>query len=898
MMRRASLNRWACSRKIAKFRLSISRRSTRSFRRFASVVGRVLRMAAPRIPKILSPAGDADSLEAALSSGADAVYFGLDSGFNARARATNFALADLAETVAKIHRVGAEAYLTLNTLVFESELENVAATLREVQAAGVDAIIIQDPAVALIAAEVAPGLSLHASTQMTIAHPDAQGLLSGLGISRVVLPRELSVAEIGKFLAATEIETEVFIHGALCVSWSGQCLTSETRAERSANRGQCAQSCRLPYDLILDGRPTDLGDLRYLLSPKDLAGARAVPELARLGVHSFKIEGRQKGPAYVATATRGYRDLVDDLGLGRPPADYEARFQSRLADMALTYSRGFSDGWLAGSDHQSLVEGRFPKHRGLPLGRVVKIDGRNILVVADSRQRPWTGNAVSPERPHALGEVASALFGFGSPSGTGNGPAPAAWTPAPGTGVVFERGESERKDEPGGPLFGVRATPEGLWLGFGHISTRLRDVQIGDWAWATRAAADPLARSHTEDPEGRRRIDLVVSGRLGAPLTAQATEGQRSCVVSSEANLIEGRKAGLNRELLIEKLAAFGGTPYRLGDLDLSGLAAGLFLPPSRLKDLRRQLLAGLAIPGTLDPKPTARLATTPDHDSLPVPSRPWLHVLCRNEAQLEAALAGDVDEIELDWMELSGLSRAVERVISAHRLPVLATLRVEKPGEEAFGDKLRRLPSSAMLVRHWAEVMRRKDRPRHGDWSLNVTNSTTARHLFGLGLDTLTLSHDLDLDQARSLLRNSDPGRFVVVLHSHIPAFHAEHCVYSHLLSAGRDHHSCGRPCERHEIALRDERSRSHPVIVDAGCRNTVFHADPQTSAAAVPLFQDLGVMRFRIELVRESAERTAELIRVYRSLLRGELSPTDVARTLRVQTKLGLLGGPVLTV
>ena len=200
--------------------------------------------ARPQKPEVLAPAGSLQALLAALQHGADAVYFGLQDGFNARARAANFALADLPELCARIHRASARAYVTLNTLVFEPELPAMERVLRGIAAAGVDALIVQDPAVCLLARAVCPQLELHASTQMTIAEPAAAAFAAGLGVTRVVVPRELSVAEIRTFAAGTELELEVFVHGALCVSWSGQCLTSEAWGGRSANRGQCAQSCR------------------------------------------------------------------------------------------------------------------------------------------------------------------------------------------------------------------------------------------------------------------------------------------------------------------------------------------------------------------------------------------------------------------------------------------------------------------------------------------------------------------------------------------------------------------------------------------------------------------------------------------------------------------------------
>ncbi|HZX96709.1 MAG TPA: peptidase U32 family protein, partial [Myxococcales bacterium] len=204
-------------------------------------------------PELLAPAGDEESLRAAVAAGADAVYFGLRGGFNARARADNFAAADLPRIFDFLHGKGVQGFVTFNTLVFDRELPVAEEALADIARAGADAIIVQDLGVARLARQVCPELPLHASTQMTVSSAEAGEIARSLGVTRVVLPRELSIAEIARFAGNTDLELECFVHGALCVSWSGQCLTSEALQHRSANRGQCAQSCRLAYDLIVDG---------------------------------------------------------------------------------------------------------------------------------------------------------------------------------------------------------------------------------------------------------------------------------------------------------------------------------------------------------------------------------------------------------------------------------------------------------------------------------------------------------------------------------------------------------------------------------------------------------------------------------------------------------------------
>jgi putative protease len=844
------------------------------------------------------------ALLTALRHGADAVYFGLQDGFNARARAANFALVDLDALAARIHRAGARAYVTLNTLVFEPELPAMERVLRAIAAAGVDALIVQDPAVCLLARAVCPELELHASTQMTIAEPAAAGFAAALGVTRIVVPRELSIDEIRTFAAGTDLELEVFVHGALCVSWSGQCLTSEAWGGRSANRGQCAQSCRMPYELVVDGERRDLGEVQYLLSPKDLAGARAVPELLAIGVHGLKIEGRQKGPQYVATATGGYRRWVDALAAGGDRKAAERQLADDLLQMSLSYTRGFSDGFFAGSDHQALVEGRFPKHRGVPVGRVVRVDGDAVVVRPDAEARPWTGALAAAERP-------------AGPTGERQGALPAVGDAAPlvvraGMGVVFDQGQPESKDEPGGAVFFVDQHGGELRLRFGKPGPDLRRVRPGDRVWATNdptlaAAVARELRDEAAEPEGRHAVDLRVEGRRGEPLRATATCGAHSARAATPTALQAARRAGLDTSVLTDKLGAFGGTPFRLGALDAGALEPGLHVPASELKELRRVLVAELLPPiergpvRSLDARPAiARVREAQRDLAAAPPTGPTVVPLVREDAQLEAAIAAGCAEVELDWMEFTGLGRAVERARAAGLSVTVATTRVGKPGEEALVERIRKLAPDAILVRHLGALMRCLAFRRagdtfalHGDFSLNATNSLAARHLLGLGLDTITASFDLDEQQLFAMVEHVPRGRIAVVGQHRIPTFHTEHCVYSHLLSNGRDFRSCGRPCEQHRVALRDHQGREHPVIVDVGCRNTVFHHAPQQSAAWAGRLLQAGVQRFRVEFVREGAGEVGKVLAAWRDLLAGRCDPAAVAQRTGASSQFGVAQG-----
>ncbi|HWP08352.1 MAG TPA: DUF3656 domain-containing protein [Polyangiaceae bacterium] len=839
-----------------------------------------------RRPEILAPAGTEEAFAAALASGADAVFFGLAEGFNARARSTAFSLEGLPELVRRARRANAKVYLTVNTLVFESELETLEAFLRGVAASGVAALIVQDPAVAFLARRLAPELRLHASTQMTISSPEGAEFAATLGMSRVVLPRELNTKEIALFMRESSLEGEVFVHGALCMAWSGQCLTSEAFSGRSANRGQCSQACRMPYEAVIDGERQELGDLRYLLSPQDLAAHDALPELMDAGVSSLKIEGRYKGPAYVSATVDSWRNWRDALLRGVTDED-RAKLERDVERTQLAFSRGGSLGFLHGDDHQTLVVATTPKHRGLAVGAVREVRRRSVVVTLDVASR------------------ARELL-------------------RPGMGLKFElvgrsAAEHDPENAPGGPLFSVRVLGDGLVeLGFGQPGPELERVRPGD---AVRLTSDPeLTR------EAERRIAQPVSGRIPLALELEGQAGERLRVTASvvlddrtlvaqaeSQSLLEPARAGggLDQTLVRDKLGGFGGTPFRVESIALERLGARLHLPVSELKTLRRELAAELE--RTLFESTARAVSSEPCLPALrsellarvtEARGEPEIVPLCRTEEQLEAVIASgfsDGAEVELDWMEMVGLGRAVERARSAGLRVTLATVRVQKPGEEAFDRRLAALAPDGVLVRHWGALMhfsKLGNAPGadanglaiHGDFSLNVTNSLTAEHLLGLGLRSITASHDLNRAQLLDLLRNVPRGRVGITLHHHIPTFHNSHCVYAHLMSNGRDYKTCGRPCEKHRLALRDYAGHEHPVVVDVACRNTVFNALAQSAAPLVPELVELGVRRFRVELVWERADEVTRTLGAYRKLLRGELSPAAVLEAAAVHERYGV--------
>jgi putative protease len=827
--------------------------------------------------ELLAPAGNWDCLRAAAANGADAVYFGVGH-FNARARAENFRMEELPDIMAFLRRYGMKGYLTFNILVFEDELEYAKRLTEACADAGVDAVIVQDLGLVRMIREISPDLAIHGSTQMTITSAEAVEFAASLGVERVVLGRENSLKHIRMIAEQTDMPLEVFVHGALCVSYSGQCLTSEMWGGRSANRGECAQACRLPYDLIVDGVEKPMGDVAYLLSPKDLAAIGLVPELIGAGVVSFKIEGRLKSPEYVANVVSKYRAAIDRYFAGdsREPAKEEIR------ELEQSFSRGFTPGFLLGTNNKQLVEGTFPKSRGVYLGRVERVTRDGVVCRLEAPLKR-------------------------------------------GDGIVFDAGNPERPEE-GGRVYDIRRNGakvegeagEGLTVEIvpGRHDVNLKRVNPGDRIWKT---SDPaldrrLRRTfETDKPYRVFPVRVSVSGRAGEPLRTVWADIRAGVSVEAESAipLAVAEKRPMDRTMLAEQLGRLGGTIFRLEELEVA-LEGPVILPVSELNRLRRDAAAKLEAARTR-PRPHAKRSIDPYADvrpASPLAGEPMLTALCRSMEQVEAAFAAGIGLVYADFEFIRQYPEAVEAARRAGRRIGLATPRIHMPGENGYHNLILKLEPDAVLVRNTGALqfyLRKRAEMEAagtgarfpeliGDFSLNIANHKAANLLLDLGLKRVTLSYDLNAQQMADLLRRMDGSRAEIVIHQHLPMFHTEHCVYCTFLSDGTDHTNCGRPCEKHRVSLRDRIGMLHPVRVDDGCRNTVYNAIEQSGAEYLQSFISLGAGTFRVEFLEEPAEKVEEVIRLYTDAIRGKVGGTEVWRTLKAINQLGVTRGALV--
>ncbi|NJL64109.1 MAG: U32 family peptidase [Methylacidiphilales bacterium] len=857
-------------------------------------------------PELLAPAGNWECAKAAVENGADAIYFGLEK-FNARMRAENFTEADLPELMEFLHLRGVKGYVTLNTLVFPQELREAERYLRGIIAAGVDAVIVQDIGICRLIRHLSPDFPIHASTQMTITSEVGVEFAEELGCNLVVLARECSLPEINKiqnrmqYRGAT-LPLEVFVHGALCVAYSGQCLTSEALGGRSANRGECAQACRMPYELIVDGESIDLGDKRYLLSPQDLAGLSVLPDLVQTGVSCLKIEGRLKAPEYVANVTKVYREALDRL-LGeleeqaeqeKTSSSSEETSNSRLShplvsnpspeeiyNLEMAFSRGIYTGWFRGINNQELVHARFGKKRGVYLGEVKGIRNEEVTL-----------------------KLAVPLKA--------------------GDGIVFDCGHPEMKEE-GGRVYGVQRKGKETIISFGKGNINWQRVHVGDKLWKTN---DPeldkrLRQSYAgEIPQFQRPIDIEVHGEVGKNLvTVTRDEFGYVVLVESEIFLQEAHTKPLTTEKLQEQFGRLGNTPFKLGNL-VNHLQGNVILPVSELNRIRREIITKLEAergkykPWKLNHDASLKnllalldgemvnnfdLYNHKNKHHLEDAKSLNLIVLVRNLRQLQAAIDTNIRTIYCEFEDIRKYRDAVEMVkgqkSSVSPIPeiFIAPPRITKPGENWILKQIHSHGADGYLIRNYDQLKFFASDRCVGDFSLNIANALTADYFKNkFGLERITASYDLNINQLEDLITSSPPHWYEVTIHQHMPMFHMEHCVFCAFLSDGTDFTNCGRPCEKHEVKLRESRFGSEHILqADVGCRNTVFNATAQTGAEYVQKLINLGLQSFRIEFVNESPEDVAQTIQRYRQLLRGNITGSQLWKELKLQSQLGVTRG-----
>ncbi len=760
--------------------------------------------------ELLAPAGSFDALKAAVEAGADAVYLAGEK-FGARAYAENFAGEQLLKAVEFAHLRGVVVHVTVNTIISDEELDEFATYIKFLRRANVDALLVQDLGAASIAKQIAPEIPLHASTQMTIHNLEGVKVLAELGFSRAVLSRELTLDEIKKICSESPIETEIFIHGALCVCWSGQCLMSSLIGGRSGNRGRCAQPCRLPYELVdANGKNLLSGVGKYLLSPKDLNTLDLLPKLIETGVTSLKIEGRMKRPEYVATVVKVYRDALDKKF--STPED-----KRKLAQI---FNRDFTTAYLEKNPGKNLISDMKPNNRGVLIGRVAEI-GRDKIILKLS-EKISAGDQIE------------------------------IWIKVGGR-VTFTVEDFELR----GDLCTIK-----------NVNTK--GVRVHDRAFKIfDAELTAEARKYfTGAPVRKISIAAEVKAKLGEPLTLTFIDADGNSATAQTKIIAEPAKnRPLTLDTLKNQIGRLGNSIFALEKISADFLDDNLMIPISELNDVRRRVVEQLE---TLRLKKFERekISVAPIANLLTTNHQPLITKLVAHVDTLEklkVALDAGADEILFGGetftnQPVKNISEAIEFVHKRGKKFSLATPRLVREGEPFT------LPANidAVYVHNLATLNLAKNFgvPIRTDFSLHVFNSATINFLKNLGVEGVTLSPELNLTQVKSLAKKSClPVECIV--HGRQELMISAYCVLGSFIG-GLDKKNCPHVCRAKNFFLRDRKGELFPVVTDQFCRMHILNAKILSMIEHRADFD--GVARIRVDCRALTLNETAQIVHAYK--------------------------------
>ena len=799
--------------------------------------------------ELLAPAGSWEALEAAVNAGADAVYMGGKS-FGARAYASNFDKEEMAKAVYFAHMHHVRIYITVNTLVDDSELEELADYLMFLNNVGVDGIIVQDLGVIRLARKIVPELPLHASTQMTITNSSGVDFAVASGMERSVLARELSLKEIEAACSrGTEIET--FIHGALCVCYSGQCLMSSLIGGRSGNRGRCAQPCRLPYRLLnskgddmLEGK--DAG--QYLLSPKDMNTLEILPQLIESGVVSYKIEGRMKRPEYVAIVVDAYRRAMDSYLAG----DYSVPAED-FANIEQIFNRDFTTAYMVNRPGREMMSDRRPNNRGVLVGRVLKLDKQRNKAV------------IKLDKELHLGDGLEFWVTVGGRVGTT-------------VTEMLSKGESVSS-----AAYGEQVTidvPKG--------------VRLNDRVFRT---LDSKLMSYAQQffgPDAKKRIavDAVVTAHVGQPMTVTLTDEDGN-VGYGETDFIveEARKRALDYAVVHKQLDRMGTTEYFLNSLNVE-LDDNVMVPMSEMNEARRMACEALDA-ARLEAFAPARKPVHKHNESFVPNAKKRTHdgavltVHCDSLGKVNAALQAGAERILFggDCFTHIPLSdddyrKATNMVRKAGRQLAFATPRIVKEAQLKYFDRLFALwselePDFVYISNNglWSIAVKHGLKPV-ADMSLNIFNYQSLEFWKEQGAVGAVISSEMTMGQVEHLASVS-PVPIECMIQGRLEMMVSEYCVGGSFLG---DLHkgACKFNCSE-SLFLEDRKDAKFPIATDQFCRMHVLNAHELSMTANVQLMAEIGVSSLRIDGRNYDEQRLGELITMYKKILGGAVEAPD---------------------
>lgn len=801
--------------------------------------------------ELLAPAGSREALVAAVENGANAIYLA-GNAFGARAYASNFDREALREAIHFAHLRKVAIHVTVNTIVADEEMGPLRDYLRFLYEAGADAVLVQDLGVARVAHETVPDLPLHASTQMSVSSLEGVRALAELGFTRVVLARELSLKEIRHICAHAPVEIETFMHGALCVCYSGQCLMSSMIGGRSGNRGRCAQPCRLPYTLVDEKGQDVLGDKAgsYLLSPRDLSTIDVIPDLIEAGVSSLKIEGRMKRPEYVATVVRTYREAIDTYYAGK---GYVVTQEER-DDLAQIFNRDFTTAYLEGRPGKAMMSDRRPNNRGLLIGRVTAYD--------------WDARIVTVKLSGRLGLGDQVDF----------------WVKVGGrvTATISSLRDAEGRE--------VEEGQAGDTVSFAIPSAvrdhdrvfKVYDARLMERAKETYASGAPV-----------RRIPVAIAVRaaIGEPLTVTLcdAEGHRG---EGRTDFIgePARKRPLSEEIIRKQVSRLGTSVYEMKSLHCD-IAGEVMVPMSEINEARRKAVEALdalrlkeieAREHRPEPKFTDRIAR-------PTPKKADFLVAVDTLGKAEAALAAGADGILFGGESYEHRVIAPEEYERAWQMAREAgaridfnTPRIVHDGQQKHAERLlaafAAFPPDAVHVHNIAMlalVRRLTDFAIHADYSLISYNKQTLAFLKDYGASGATLSPELTAKEIRQLAKES-PLPLTCIVHGRLELMVSNYCVTGSFLG-GCGEGPCTQPCTRGHFALKDRKDALFPLAMDQFCHMHVLNSKVLSMMPHAMKFRAAGIETMQIEAKAMGEKEIAAIVKAYRKAMAFPEEPAE---------------------
>ena len=855
--------------------------------------------------ELLAPAGSYDAFLAAVENGANAVYLG-GKQLNARQSAGNFDEQELEKAIDYAHLRGVSVYLTMNTLVLDSEFEQAIEFAKLAYRLGIDAIIVQDLGFAAAIREQLPEIHLHASTQMTTYSLEGVKELEQLGFSRVVLARELSLNEIDYICKNTKLEIEAFVHGALCISYSGQCLMSSIIGGRSGNRGKCAQPCRLPYTMLREGNAVGEG---YLLSPKDISYIEDLDRLVKAGVHSFKIEGRMKSPEYVAMVVSKYRKYLDEVirnidideqtgaqsstdnnadtnagtnadtsAVTSAETDAQASTDARSArahiseqdmhELMQSFNRGgFSKGYLNKKIGPDMMTYKKPKNWGTYLGVVAAHNEKtgSLRIKLDSNLNMGDGI-----------EVWTISIGAESPGG-----------------IVTKIIKDKQL---------VRSAQAGDTVTVEIIRGKIRS---GSKIYKTtdKALNEQAARSYTSEASRK----LPISGefymqRGELPRLILRDYRGNEAIKYGEVVAEAAQNKPLSEQRIREQLCKMGSTPFFVESLKIN-TDDGLVLPISELNNIRRlaaQELEELIVSSYKRQDQNGYIKADGINNTECITgtnkqAKPLLSAIFYSESRGVELSNLDVDRLYIPFNQLLSGDRQkdIEEARSTGK-EIYAAIPAITRGKwnELVKNNIKKIEpiidgflcgslSTLNIFKQYKTVESTKV---FGDYSLNVLNGRTLEQLKKLGLSGATLSYELNL---RNIEQLDIPDGFLVEagVYGKLPVMTSEYCPIGSVC-AGRSPEGCSAICRGGTYHLKDRMGARFPVTGDPiDCRSTIYNANTLFAPEAISKLAKGNIDYLRLSFVDESAEEIYNIINVHRQLIKGEQADTDIIEEIRAR-------------